>query len=73
MREDVQSNEVISRIYFGGNELGIRWLENEGGRRRFQKGRGEGRGEVDMGLAVRRLGGREGSGYIRVTPLFDTT
>ena len=37
------------------------------------KGRGEGRGEVDMGLAVRRLGGREGSGYIRVTPLFDTT
>lgn len=37
------------------------------------KGRGEGREEVDMGLAVRRLGGRERSGYIRVTPLFDTT
>ena len=37
------------------------------------KGRGEGRGEVDMGLAFRRLGGREEDGYILVAPLFDTT
>ena len=37
------------------------------------KGRGEGWEEVDMGLAVRRLGGREEDGYIRVAPLFDTT